>query len=303
MRSHQIFVGYLCAVVATAIWSSNLIIARDIADSIAPVSLAFWRWCVAAVVLLPFAFKPFIMEIGSIKRHLPYLLVTSLLGVTIFSTLLYLASHTTTAINLSLISISCPTFIIIFARVVYQEPITFRKGLGLVLVAIGIIVLMTKGDIAQLIDLTFAMGDLWMLLAAIAFALYSVVLKNKPENLNIWPFQLSNFLLGVLFLFPFYLWENSVNPPVQPQVKVVLSILYLGIFTSLLAFILWYKAIITIGPSKAGMMYYTLPLFSAIAAHFLLNESITAVHFCSAFFIITGIITATYKTKSGVALK
>jgi len=104
--------GYLFATGATAIWSGNFIIARGLNESIPPISLAFWRWVVAVIVFLPFALKPLIDEWDILKENIPYLSVTALLGITIFNTLIYFAGHTTTAINLSLISITFPIFIV-----------------------------------------------------------------------------------------------------------------------------------------------------------------------------------------------
>ena len=118
-------------------------------DSIPPISLAFWRWLVAVAVFLPFALKPLIAEKNILRKHVPYLSITSLLGITIFNTLIYFAGHTTTAINLSLISITFPVFIVIFSRIIFLEPITLHKGTGIILVAAGIILLITKGNIAE----------------------------------------------------------------------------------------------------------------------------------------------------------
>jgi len=298
IRDYQAFSGYVCAIGATAIWSGNFIIARGLTDSIPPVSLAFWRWVVAVIVFLPFALKPLLAERNILKKHIPYLCITSLLGITIFNTLIYFAGHTTTAINLSLISITFPVFIVILSRILFRELITLNKGIGIILVASGVILLITRADLARLLNITFAIGDLWMLLAAITFAVYSILLKRKPENLSIWALQLSTFILGLIFLLPFFVWEHTAVPPVKFETKTIISILYVGIFASLTAFVLWNKAIMKVGPSKAGMIYYTLPLFSGISAWFFLNESVSIVHFYSALLIVTGILTANYESKN-----
>ena len=285
-------IGYLCALSATAIWSGNFIIARGLNESIPPVSLAFWRWVVAVLVFLPFAAKPLVAERATLKKHLPYLLVTSCLGITIFNTLIYIAGQTTTAINLSLISISFPIFIVILQRLFYGEEITVYKAIGILLVVVGVVLLITKGEFAKLRELSFAIGDIWMVAAALIFAIYSILLKRKPQELSIRAFQLSTFLIGLFLLFPFFLWEVSVTPPVQFEVRTLLAILYVGVFAALTAFLLWNRAIMILGPTKAGMNYYTLPLFSGLLAFLVLGESITMVHFYSVLFILTGIITA-----------
>ena len=289
--------GYLFAIGATAIWSGNFIIARGLNESIPPISLAFWRWFVAIIVFLPFALKPLISEWSTLKENISYLSITSLLGITIFNTLIYLAGHTTTAINLSLISITFPVFIVILSRFFFRELVTFNKGFSIIVVVAGVILLITKGTLSRLLNISFAIGDVWMLVAALIFAIYSILLKRKPEQLSIWAFQLSTFILGLIFLFPFFVWEYVVTPPAEFDTKTVISILYVGIFASLSAFVLWNKAIMTVGPSKAGMVYYTLPLFSGFLAHLLLKEDICLVHFYSALLIVSGILTANYESK------
>ncbi len=293
---HQIS-GYLFAIGATALWSGNFIIARGLNESISPISLAFWRWVVAVIVFLPFALKPLITEWDILKENIPYLSITSLLGITIFNTLIYIAGHTTTAINLSLISITFPVFIIILSRIFFHELISVNKGFGIIFVAAGVVLLITKGTLSRLLNISFAIGDVWMLAAAITFAIYSILLKRKPEQLSIWAFQLSTFILGLIFLFPFFIWEYVTVPPIEFDAKTVVSILYVGVFASLSAFVLWNKAIAKVGPSKAGMIYYTLPLFSGFLAHLFLKEDIGMMHFYCVLLIVSGILTANYESK------
>ncbi|MFK5954360.1 MAG: DMT family transporter [Desulfobacterium sp.] len=297
LQKNQMILGYIFAIGATAIWSGNFIIARGLSESISPISLAFYRWVVAVIIFLPLALKSLIAEWEIIKENIPYLAFTSLLGITIFNTLIYFASHTTTAINLSLISITFPVFIVILSRIFYHEAITVNKCIGILLVAIGIILLITKGSLSKLFDLSFAIGDIWMLIAALIFAIYSILLKRKPKHLSIWAFQLSTFLLGLIFLCPFFIWEYATSPPIEFDFQIISSILYVGIFASLTAFVLWNKAIMVIGPSRAGMIYYTLPLFSGVSAYIFLNENIGTLHFYSALLIIMGIFIANYDTK------
>jgi len=291
----QLIIGFLFALAATAIWSGNFIIARDLNESIPPISLAFWRWFVAVIVLFPFAIKKLISELDIIRKSIGYLSIVALLGVTIFNTLIYLAGHTTTAINLSLISITFPVFIVILSRIFYGELITLNKSIGILLVLSGVILLITKGILSTLLDLTFAIGDIWMLLAAIIFAIYSLLVKTKPKNLSVSSFQLSTFILGIIFMLPFFIWETLTIPSIQFESKMLFSILYVGIFASLTAYLLWNKAIVKIGPTNAAMVYYTLPLFSGFLAYLFLNESIGMLHLYSLLLILSGIIIATYK--------
>ena len=289
--------GYIFAIGATAIWSANFIIARGLSDSISPITLAFWRWIVAVLVFLPFALKKLILEWSIVKKHIPYLILTAFLGITTFNTLVYFAGHTTTAINLSLISITFPIFIIILSRLFFKDLFTLNKAIGIILVAAGVVSLITKGDFSKLLNLSFAIGDLWMLIASIIFAFYSIILRRKPEELSIWTLQLSTFILGLIMLFPFFILDTQISTPPVFEIKIILAIFYVGIFASLSAFVLWNKAVAAVGPSKAGMVYYTLPLFSGFLAWYFLGEEIGIVHFYSMLLIVPGILLANYEPE------
>ncbi len=289
-KNQNIILGYLFAISATAIWSGNFIVARGLSESIPPISLAFYRWLVAIIFLFPFTIKNLIKEWHDLKTHLGYLCVTSILGITTFNTLIYFAGQTTTAMNLSLIAITFPIFIILFSRFLYKEYLTVKKGIGIALVLFGVVILITKGNLATLLNISFTIGDLWMLLASIIFAVYSLFLKNKPDKISVKSLQLSTFIIGTLFLFPFFLWEQQgIVKPILTETTIP-AILYVGIFASLCAFILWNKSIIILGPSKAGMVYYSLPLFSGLLAFVFLNEYLTTTHLFSMILILSGIV-------------
>ena len=298
LKTQSILAGYLFAIGATAIWSGNFIVARGLSDNIPPVSLAFFRWLVAVIVFAPFATRNLLQEWPIIKKHMAYFSITSFLGITIFNTLIYFAGHKTTAMNLSLIAITFPIFIIILSRILYKELLTVKKGIGITLVLIGVLFLITKGDMATLLNISFNIGDVWMLIASIIFAVYSLFLKNKPEGLSIKALQFSTFILGLLFLFPFFLWEQTTVHQSFLNQTTIPAILYVGIFASLCAFVLWNNAIVVLGPSKAGMVYYTLPLFSGFLGYLFLNESVSMVHFYSMALIFSGIIATNYESKS-----
>lgn len=289
--------GYLCAIAATLFWSGNFIIARELNDSVAPVSLAFGRWLVAVVALFPFAARSLVKDWDCVKENLAYLFITAFTGVTLFNTMLYIGGQTTGALNLSLISITSPVFIVIFARIFFGELLTFYKAAGIFLVAAGVIALITRGQPARLLNLTFSIGDVWMLTGAMIFAIYSILVIKKPGNMSMWAFQLSTFIFGLIFLLPFLAWEVAVAGPSVFDAGAIYSILYLGVFASLFSFILWNQAILIIGVSKTGMVYYTLPIFSGLMAWHFLGEEIGLLHLASGVLIVSGIVLANYQKK------
>ncbi|HCO47983.1 MAG TPA: EamA/RhaT family transporter [Spirochaetaceae bacterium] len=284
--------GYLFALGSTAIWAGNFAIARALNQSITPISLAFLRWTVAAIAILPFALRHLIAEKALIRKHFLYILITAALGISLFNTLIYFAGRSTTSVNMSLISITFPIFIILLSRMFYGEKITINKVAGIVLVISGVLLLVTKGKLSSLLSITFAPGDALMLLAAFIFATYSILLRRKPQAMNLWTLQASTFIVGVILLFPFFLWDRSRAPAVQVNSGLVLAALYIGILASLTAFVIWNKAIERIGATKAGMVYYSMPLLSGILAYFVLGESITIIHLYSLLLIVPGILLA-----------
>lgn len=295
--SRALIFGYIFALGATAIWSGNFIVARGLSDAIPPVSLAFSRWVVAILALLPFAVKNLISEWQILRDNLGYLSITAFLGITTFNTFIYIAGKTTTAINLSLIAITFPVFILILSRLIYKEPVTIKKLAGVILVLCGVLILITKGKIGTLLTISFSIGDIWMLLASIIFAVYSMCLKKKPENISIMGLQSSTFILGLIFLLPFFVWElRGIQEPFLNRTTIP-AIMYVGVFASLCAFVLWNKAIVILGPSKAGMVYYTLPLFSGLLGYFFLNEGVGILHIYSLFLILSGIVITNHESK------
>lgn len=297
LRGRSQLAGYLCALSATIFWSGNFIIARELNDSVAPVSLAFGRWLVAVLVLFPFAIKSLLSQWSCIKENLAYLSITAFTGVTLFNTLLYMGGQTTSALNLALISITTPIFIVIFAGIFYGELLTFYKVAGISLVVAGVIALLTHGQPSNLLNLTFTIGDVWMLAGAMLFAIYSILVIRKPAQLSMRAFQLSTFILGLVFLLPFLAWEIAMVGPSDFHANAIYSILYLGVFASLFSFVLWNQAILLIGISKTGMVYYTLPIFSGLQAWYFLGEDIGWVHLGSGVLIVSGIFLANHRNK------
>jgi len=284
--------GYLFAIGATAIWAGNFAIARALNQSITPVTLAFLRWALAAIAILPFALKHLVAERALVQKHFPYIAITAALGITLFNTLIYFAGRSTTSVNMSLISITFPIFIVVLSRIFYGERITLNKVIGIVLVISGVLLLITRGKLSALAAITFAAGDALMLLAAVTFATYSLLLRRRPKGMSFWTLQSSTYIVGVVFLFPFFLWERSTVPAFLITPGLVLAILYVGIMASLTAFVLWNKAIESLGATRAGMVYYSMPVLSGFLAFFVLGESIGAIHLYSLLLIVPGIVIA-----------
>lgn len=285
--------GILFALGATIIWSGNFIVARSLNQSIEPATLSLLRWATAFLGLLPFACRAAWSQRAAIKQSMPAMIPMALLGVTTFNALLYKAAHTTSALNLSLIATSTPVFIILLARIFLRESLTVRKMTGLAVALAGVVLLITGGEPKRLTNLEFSIGDLWMSLAAVIFAAYSILVRRFPGGLSQSVFLLTLFGTGIIFLIPWTGWEVFTHGLPTITLGAAGAILYVGLGASLAAYAMWNSAVTSIGPSLAGLIYYTLPLFSGFSAFVLLGEPMGLIHLTSAGCILGGILLAT----------
>ncbi len=288
--NNRISTGYFLAVAATVIWAGNFMVARALNQDILPFGLAFWRWAIAVATLAPFTVQSTVEDWKLVQKYLPYLTVSALLGVTTFNTLIYIAGHTTQALNMALIATSSPIFIVLMSRLFYGETISLTRAAGMMVVVGGVLMLIAGGSLERLLSISFAIGDLYMLLAAIAFAGYTMLVKRKPPNLRMTTFTLCTFSLGLLFLSPFYVLESLIYHPVVFNLPIALALLYVGVLSSVVAFLAWNGAIALIGPTRTALIYYLIPIFSGIAAWLFLGEAISWVHIFSTLAIVCGII-------------
>ena len=292
--------GVLLTLLATIIWSGNFIAARWFAGSIPPVTMAVLRWSCATALVLPLAWRQLKADWGAVRAHKGYYLLVSLLGVTGFNTLIYIAGHTTQAVNLSLISTACtPLFMTAFGCLWLKECASRRQILGMTVAFAGVALLLTKGDWQVLANLRFARGDLLMLMATLFFTAYSVLMVRRPGRTSQLGVFAVTFPLGLICLLPFWALEIWLDPAFAfPDANVFLRQwlplgLYLGGCASLIAFFCWNRAVEYIGAARAGIIYLSLPAFSGAEALILLHEPVLPVHFLSAGCIILGILIAT----------
>ena len=293
LASKNIYTGIGLAVLATFIWSGNFIVARAVNQEIPPISLNFYRWLTASVIIFPFAIKQFRAEWKVVKQSWHYLFWISLTGVALFNTFVYIGAHYTSAINLALIgTTSSPIMSVIFARIFLKEKIGPLKLAGMILCIIGVLFLLSKGNFQNLLSFHFSTGDLWMLLAAFFFAVYNTMVKKKPVAISSTNFLFVIFTFGTLMVLPFFIWELSYSPAVQWNNNLIFSILFLGLGASVICFFIWNIAIHKLGTGRTALFGNLIPIFSSIEAVLLLNEQFNWIHIVSMLLVFAGIILA-----------
>ncbi len=285
------------ALSAVIIWAGNFVVARAVAFSIAPMHMNFWRWVVAFVCLLPFAIQPVRKDWPKIKQHFPYLALMGLLGVTCLNTFFYHAGSSSSSINMVLFVPSAPILILVLSRIFCGEPITGQRFLGLGIIFLGLAVLISRGSFENLLKFQFHLGDLWSIAGVTCFGLYSFLSRYRPHDICPTSFLACTFSFGLLFCLPVFIWEVATLPPMTLSKEVIVAILYSGIGCSTVAYMAWTIAIDAIGPVTAGIIYYCIPIFTAMGGIVILNEQVTMVHVAGGLCMLSGILLATFIKK------
>jgi drug/metabolite transporter (DMT)-like permease len=286
---------YVLLVLTTLFWSGNFVISRGMHAEIPPFTLAFWRWVAAFALLSLFAVKHFWRERKLCKEQYRFICIQGLVGVAGFNTMIYLAMQTTTAINAVLVNSCIPVLIAVCSWVFYREMMTVRQCFGVLVSLSGVVLIISRGELAQLLAVSFNRGDLLVLFAALLWAIYSANLKRYPQGLHPLAYQSGIVLFGVLVLLPFYIYELASGRLMQVSVASVGTILYVALFASVLAFIFWNRAVRTVGANKAGPFIHLMPVFSTILAVMFLGEQIRTYHLQGIVLIFIGIGMTTFR--------
>lgn len=288
---------------ATIVWSGNFIVARGVIDRIPPISLAFYRWLMASVIIIPIGLKSTLADRQAIMQSWKYLFWVALSGVALYNTFLYVAGHYSPAINLALIATTTsPVMAIILAAVFLKEKIPPLRLIGLLICICGIVLLLSRGSLDNLLGFHFTKGDWWLLTGAFCFAVYNTLVKIKPSGISGLSFLVIVFSLGTIMLFPFFIWEQSVSAPVIFDLNLIGIIIYLGLGACVISYLCWNAAIGILGSARTSLFGNLIPVFSTLEAVLILDEKITAVHAISGIIVITGLVLANLRTGKKTAV-
>lgn len=285
--------AYLLLVLTALFWSGNFVLSRGMHADIPPLSLSFWRWTVALLILLCFSMRHLREQKQIVRKHIRFIAVQGLLGVAGFNSLIYIAVQTTTAINAVLVNSCIPVLIAVFSWILYKEMMTPRQCLGVFVSLCGVLLIIARGELAHLLAMSFNRGDLLVLAAASIWALYSANLRKYPRELHPLAYLSGIIISGLLVIFPLYLMEMSSGKTILITASSIITILYVAIFASILAFIFWNRAVRSVGANKAGPFIHLMPVFSTILAVFFLGETLHVYHIQGILLIFGGILLTT----------
>ncbi|MET0100732.1 MAG: DMT family transporter [Sedimenticola sp.] len=283
----------LLLALTTLFWAGNAVVGKVAVGLISGIELSFWRWVIALVLLTPFAYKAVRKDLAYYRRHWLMMLLLGFLSVSVYNTFQYLALQWTSVINVGVVTATMPLMVFTLTWLAGQERASGYQRLGLLLALFGVLLVITRGDLGVLLGLELNPGDLLMLLAVFSFALYSVLIKPLPDDLNRLGLLWVLVFLGVVGILPFYLWDISRHALLTLNLDTGLILLYVGIFPSILSYFFWNRAIALGGANLAGMFCNLIPVYAMVLAVLLLDEKVTAFQLTGMLGIFAGIFLAT----------
>ena len=274
-------------------WSGNYILGRlTVSNGIDPYTISFLRWSLACLILLPFAYKKLWQERKIIAANWPLLTLFGWLGICNYNLFLYIGLTSTTVTNAVLLNSIMPVMILITARFLLGNKTSWLQNLGIFISTVGAITIVSRGSLDTLLHLTISQGDLWIIAAAVSWAIYSVLIVKRPKEMSLIGFFTSTAIIGMLFQMPlFFLFgETQLTDLTSGNLG---TILYMALFASIGAFLCWNTGIQKLGAATAGQFIHLLPVFSIGLSVIFLGESLFRFHYVGIVLIFSGIFVAT----------
>lgn len=289
---------YFYLILAVLFWSGNFVLGRFVSSDISAMELSFFRWFFVLLILSPYIIYKHRRLITIFKKN-PYLYTLfGLLGVSAYNTFVYFGLDYISATNALLINSSTPIFIILLSAIIIKTKITKVQLLGVLLSTIGVLYLILKGNFEAFLKLEFTIYDLWIILACISWAIYSIYLKYKPKDITAFEFLSIITFIGTFFLFLIILvFDFKIEYIFLKDNSVLYSLIYMAIFPSILSFYFWNMATFEVGANKAGQFTHLMPIFGSFLAFIFLNESLEFYHLVGVLFIGIGIYLSIFLQK------
>ncbi|WGS00256.1 DMT family transporter [Bradyrhizobium sp. ISRA443] len=288
---------YLLLCITTMCWAGNAIVGRLAAGHIPPVTLSFLRWTAAFLIILPFAWKHMVRDWAAIRSKLGIMILLSITGISAFNTLQYWALEHTQALNTLLLQSAAPLVVAVWSLILLGARLTVAQALGVLLSLCGVLVILLHGDLTTLSKIEFNKGDVIFIVALIIFALYSVLTLKRP---NIHGLSVAGFTFGcgALVLVPFFIWELNARPVMPLTSGNLLSLFYVAVFPSTLAYICFNRGVQLIGANRAAPFFHMVPVFGTVMSIVFLGEHPQAFHFIGFALVLAGVFAASRKQSA-----
>lgn len=292
--SHQ---PYLLLGLASLFWAGNIVLGRHVAGHVPPMTLSCIRWIGACLMLLPFAWPHLKRDWPVLRGRLPLMIALSATGFAVNNALSYWGLQFTEALNALLIQSSGPLFIALWALILFGVRLTWAQVAGIALSLLGVLTIILRGDFAALTAIHFNIGDLMMTGALIAFGLYSALMLRRPvtHQLSLICFTTA---CGALLLLPLSIWEFANGVTLKFDAITLITLVYVVIFPSTLAYLFFNRGIAAIGPNRAAPFFHLVPVFGSVMAIVPLGEQPQLFHFAGYLMVLGGVVIASRKAPT-----
>ena len=298
-QSNKFFIAAIYLVCATLFWAGNFIVGKTASiNEIPPISLNFYRWLVAWLILLPFTFRELIKKKNYILNNIGFFIVLGITAVTIFNSALFYSLKFTQVISGVLMISTVPVMIIFISSLLKIEKTNFFQIIGVGLSLTGVLFIITKADLGLLKNLDFNRGYLIMIIAMLSWATYSALLKKKKYELSQISLLQVVISFGVIFLIPLYFIDMNMGNSIKLEKPFFLTLTYVVLFPGLASFFFWIKGVALIGANRSGVFLHLMPIFGAVMAMVIFDEKFMFYHLLGAAFILMGIILSNRKKST-----
>ncbi len=294
------FNGYLFALFTVFLWSFNVIYSKILAPNFTPYEISFIRWIIPTFIFVPFHLRNIIKYQAELIASFNILLFSTLTGICALNVFIYYAGHTSSAVDMALIGSVGPIFLLIISAIFLHTKINIFHVVGIICALFGVVTVIVDGNFKSLANFPFTVGDVLMVFSALSFAIYALLQKQLPKEIPSEASLSVMIVMAALIFLPFAAYDYSIKEIHYITRREIFIFLALGVFNSGVAYLFWNKAISLIGSIKTGMVYYALPLFSAIEAYFILGEKIYLNQIYGAIFVIIGIAISSHQPKEKI---
>jgi drug/metabolite transporter (DMT)-like permease len=280
---------YLLLTLTALFWSGNMVLGRGIRADVPPMALAFWRWAIAFALVLPLALPHLKEQWPLLKKGWKPVLILGLIGVGGYNTFAYLALQYTSATNAVLLNSFIPVVTIAISWAFLGKHLRRLEGLGVIISLCGALAIVARGDLNVLAHLNLNLGDAWMLLAVLVWAIYTVGLAWRPSGVHPMLMLAAMTAVGLAALLPAYLWEMAQGRHINVYLGSLGSLAYVGIFPSFLGYIFYNRGVAEVGASKASLFIHLMPVFGTLLSAIFLSEIPLWYHYLGIGLIFSGI--------------
>lgn len=288
---------YLLLSLAPLFWAGNIVLGRFIAADFPPMALSFLRWGCACLIVLPFAWPHLRADWPMIRKHLPLLTLLSLTGLAGYNAIAYLGLQSTQALNALLIQSSGPLFVALWSLILLGIRLTWPQTIGIGISLLGVLTILSRGQPEILTAIHLNRGDLLVTLGMVVFGIYSVLAMKRPA---IHPLAFVAFTsgYGTLLLIPAVIVEALSGHHPALSVNNALTLAYVAIFPSILAYLFFNRGVELIGANRAAPFFHLIPVFGSVLAIAFLGERPHLYHLAGYALVLTGVVIAARRTSA-----